>query len=118
MNHKLNAGVCALCLLLFTFPLQGFAQSASDRDQGSVALRQKLQEKLKEFHAAGKFPGATAGFALADGTSFGLAVGLSSLETKTAMTPDDLMLQGSVGKTAATTLSNCCAPKKAGRSST
>jgi D-alanyl-D-alanine carboxypeptidase len=37
--------------------------------------------------------------ALADGTLMGLAVGLSNLESKTPMTPGDLMLQGSVGKT-------------------
>lgn len=100
MNHKLNARVCVLCLLLFSSSVYCFAQSASKADQGSdAALRQKLQEKLNEFHAAGKFPGATVGFALADGTSFGLAAGLSSRESKTAMTPAMLMLQGSVGKT-------------------
>ena len=51
------------------------------------------------FHAAGKFPGATAGFALADGASFGLAVGLSDTAGKKNMSPNDLLLQGSVGKT-------------------
>ncbi|HEY8458834.1 MAG TPA: serine hydrolase domain-containing protein [Blastocatellia bacterium] len=62
-------------------------------------LKERLRRKLNEFHAAEKFPGATAGFALADGTSFGLAVGLSNVEAGTPMKPTDLMLQGSVGKT-------------------
>ena len=62
-------------------------------------LRQQLQKKLNAFHSAGTFPGATVGIALADGTSFGLAVGLSDVTAKRAMTPNDLMLQGSVGKT-------------------
>lgn len=90
---------CTLCLILFTSSLQCFSQPALKSGQASDPLRQKLQEKLNELHAAGKFPGATAGFALADGTSFGLAVGLSDTDTKTPMTSRDLLLQGSVGKT-------------------
>jgi D-alanyl-D-alanine carboxypeptidase len=99
MNHKLKAGIWILCLLLITPSLPCFAQSTLTSDKDQDTLGQKLQSKLNEFHAAGKFPGATAGFAFADGTSLGLAVGLSNLESKTPMTPLDLMLQGSVGKT-------------------
>lgn len=65
----------------------------------SRPLRQQLQEKLNAWHAAAKFPGATVGFVLPDGKSFGLAVGFSDLSARRAMTTDDLMLQGSVGKT-------------------
>jgi D-alanyl-D-alanine carboxypeptidase len=75
------------------------AQPSSLTTAGTAPLRQKLQEKLDALHAAGQFPGATAGFALADGTSFGLATGVSDKAAKTPMTPGDLMLQGSVGKT-------------------
>jgi D-alanyl-D-alanine carboxypeptidase len=67
--------------------------------KGDASLRQLLQEKFDALHAAGSFPGATAGFALADGTSFGLATGWSDRTTKIRMSPHDLMLQGSVGKT-------------------
>jgi D-alanyl-D-alanine carboxypeptidase len=66
---------------------------------GVVTLPERLQEKLNAWHAAGKFPGATVGVALADGKSFGLAVGYSNLSARRAMTADDLLLQGSVGKT-------------------
>jgi D-alanyl-D-alanine carboxypeptidase len=58
-----------------------------------------LQDKLDQIHAAGRFPGITAGFALPDGTSFALAAGVSDREAKTAMQPADRMLAGSVGKT-------------------
>src|SRR5215813_2606063 len=64
-----------------------------------TALRTALQLKLDEWHKAGSFPGATLGVVLSNGESFGLAVGFSNRETKTAMTPDDRMLAGSVGKT-------------------
>ncbi len=66
---------------------------------GTAVLKKELQAKLDEWHAAGKFPGATIGVALANGGSFGLAVGYSDRDAKTAMKPDDRMLAGSVGKT-------------------
>lgn len=62
-------------------------------------LRAALQLKLDEWHKAGSFPGATLGVVLANGESFGLAVGLSDRETRTTMKPTDRMLAGSVGKT-------------------
>jgi D-alanyl-D-alanine carboxypeptidase len=99
MNQKPNVSVWILCLLIFTLCFSCFAQPAAKTDKGNDALRQRLQEKLKEFHAGGKFPGATLGLALADGTFMGLAVGLSNVESNTPMSPRDLMLQGSVGKT-------------------
>lgn len=66
---------------------------------GANVLKKNLQVKLDEWHAAGKFPGATLGVVLANGESFGLAVGYSDRDAKIKMTPDDRMLAGSVGKT-------------------
>ncbi len=66
---------------------------------GVNVLRKELQLKLDEWHKSGKFPGATVGIALADGDSFGLAVGFSDRDAKTAMRTDDRMLAGSTGKT-------------------
>ena len=63
------------------------------------ALKTVLQAKLDEWHKAGKFPGATVGVVLADGESFGLAVGYSDRDARTPMKPTDRMLAGSVGKT-------------------
>ena len=62
-------------------------------------LKTALQAKLDVWHKAGSFPGATFGVVLANGESFGLAVGLSDRETKTPMKSTDRMLAGSVGKT-------------------
>ena len=66
---------------------------------GTNVLKKELQMKLDEWHKAGKFPGATLGVVLANGESFGLAVGYSDRDLKTPMKPDDRMLAGSVGKT-------------------
>ncbi|HKO99154.1 MAG TPA: serine hydrolase domain-containing protein [Pyrinomonadaceae bacterium] len=99
MQPRIRASLLGLTLLLATSSLPCFAQAGPVPTQSNQSLQQELQQKLNEFHAAGKFPGATAGFALQDGTSFGLAFGLSSIEPKVAMTPDHLLIQGSVGKT-------------------
>jgi D-alanyl-D-alanine carboxypeptidase len=66
---------------------------------GTSVLKKDLRIKLDEWHAAGKFPGATLGVVLANGESFGLAVGYSDRDAKVPMRPDDRMLAGSVGKT-------------------
>lgn len=66
---------------------------------GTKVLKRELQQKLDEWHMAGTFPGATVGVVLADGESFGLAVGFSDKDAKTPMKPDDRMLAASVGKT-------------------
>src|SRR5689334_10520535 len=68
-------------------------------DAKTTALILELQKKLDEWHSAGKFPGATLGVALANGQSFGIAVGFSDRDTKTSLKPNDRMLAGSVGKT-------------------
>ncbi len=65
----------------------------------SGALKKQLQQKLDEWHNAGKFPGATLGVVLPNGETFGLAVGFSDRDAKTPMKPSDRMLAGSVGKT-------------------
>jgi D-alanyl-D-alanine carboxypeptidase len=65
----------------------------------TASLKTQLQQKLDEWHKAGKFPGATLGVVLANGESFGLAVGYSDRDAKTPMRPGDRMLAGSTGKT-------------------
>lgn len=65
----------------------------------TTELKTALQLKLDEWHKAGAFPGATFGVALANGESFGLAVGFSDRAAKTPMKPTDRMPAGSVGKT-------------------
>src|SRR5690348_17092293 len=82
-----------VCLLLTV------AVRAQTTGANTAALKTALQNKLEEWHAAGSFPGATLGVVLANGESFGLAVGVSDRETKKPMLPNDRMLAGSVGKT-------------------
>ena len=85
-------------LLVGLTQLAAFAQKPIAAG-GTNVLKKELQAKLTEWHKDGKFPGATLGVALADGESFGLAVGYSDRDAKTLMKPDDRMLAGSVGKT-------------------
>ena len=76
------------------------AVAASFAEQPTpTSLKDRLQAKFDELHKAGSFPGGTAGFVLADGTSFGIAVGVSDRTAKTPMKPTDRLLLGSVGKT-------------------
>ena len=67
--------------------------------QSNQPLQQRLQAKFEELHKAGSFPGGTAGFVLADGIGFGIAVGVSDRTAGTPMKPTDRLLLGSVGKT-------------------
>src|SRR5688572_31778407 len=85
---------CLFVIVLLT--VNAHAQKAAP---DKAALQKALQLKLDEWHKAGSFPGATLGVVLADGESFGLAVGFSDRVSKTPMKPSDRMLAGSVGKT-------------------
>lgn len=84
-----------MTFLILTAGLAAYGK-AVDRN---AELRQRIQTNLNEWHAAGKFPGATIGVALADGSSFGLAVGVSDRTANAPMKASDRMLAGSVGKT-------------------
>jgi D-alanyl-D-alanine carboxypeptidase len=55
--------------------------------------------RLDSLASAPAIPGMTLGVAFDDGTSFGLAAGWADTTRHEAMTPEALMLQGSVGKT-------------------
>ncbi len=87
--------VCLFALLLQ--PSAIHCQTATVPN--TTALKSELQSKLDEWHKSASFPGATLGVVLANGESFGLAVGVSDRDTKRQMKPTDLMLAGSVGKT-------------------
>jgi D-alanyl-D-alanine carboxypeptidase len=83
--------------LVLAFAVSAIAQSQPAPVAGT--LKDRLQAKFDELHKAGTFPGGTAGFLLADGSSFGIAVGVSDRTTKATMKPSDRLLLGSVGKT-------------------
>jgi len=90
--------LAAIFLTIFVSTGAAFAQQPATAS-GTNVLKKELQMKLNEWHKAGKFPGATLGVVMADGESFGLAVGYSDRTTKTPMKPTDRMLAGSTGKT-------------------
>lgn len=102
-NHHTLALLAGISLFLISpqtgssFQQQSPVPLSSRERQDS--LRRLLQARLDSFHAEGDFPGATAGFRLPDGTSFGLAVGTSDRESDSEMKPDARMLAGSTGKT-------------------
>ncbi|WP_394827860.1 serine hydrolase domain-containing protein [Pendulispora albinea] len=99
MRTPLRFWLLASALLaLFLSPLACSSDNDSPPDP-NARLRQALQEKLVALHASGQYPGVTAGIVLADGTPLGIAAGVSDKSTQRPMSPDDLMMQASVGKT-------------------
>ena len=86
-------------LLIVTVVLSAAIGRQPIQSKDTRSLKTALQSKLDEWHKAGKFSGATLGVVLADGESFGLAVGYSDRDARIPMKPDDRMLAGSVGKT-------------------
>ena len=84
MRKSLNILVLSLVLSVATTSAQKAVVAT-----GTNVLKKDIQSKLNEWHAGGKFPGATLGVVLADGESFGLAVGYSDRDAKTPMKPTD-----------------------------
>jgi D-alanyl-D-alanine carboxypeptidase len=84
-----------LALALAAGMLHGQEEVARDELQ----LREALQQRLAELHAESGAPGVVAGVVLRDGTSLGLAAGMSDTVLMIPMVPSDRLLQGSVGKT-------------------
>jgi D-alanyl-D-alanine carboxypeptidase len=103
-----------ITLVLVCLLLSGAVQ-AQTAAANKTALQNALQLKLDEWHKAASFPGATLGVVLANGESFGLAVGFSDRDAKKPMLPTDRLLAGSVGKTfAAATALQLVAERKIG----
>jgi D-alanyl-D-alanine carboxypeptidase len=63
------------------------------------STRAAAQRLLDSLRAATGAPGMTLGLALADGRVLALASGMSDTAARRPMSPDDRLLQGSVGKT-------------------
>jgi CubicO group peptidase (beta-lactamase class C family) len=97
-------GFLGATLALSTFIPTFAAQQRAPAPPAAATLQQQLQAKFAELHKAGTFPGGTAGFVLADGSSFGIAVGVSDRTAGTPMKPTNRLLLGSVGKTYAVNL--------------
>jgi D-alanyl-D-alanine carboxypeptidase len=72
------------------------ALAADPRLDSTRAAAQRLLDSLRVATGA---PGMTLGIALADGRVLALASGMSDTAQRRPMSPDDRLLQGSVGKT-------------------
>ena len=72
-----------------------FAQQAAP----ATDLRTQLQAALDEWRSGANIPGASLGVVLKNGDVIGLASGLSDRGENKTMTPDDLLMTGSTGKT-------------------
>ncbi len=94
-----RAGRFTLRLALLAGLLSGTLPAAAQTTVALPALEQRLQAALDSLHAAGSFPGATVGIALADGRVLAFATGWSDTIAQVRMRPSDRMLAGSTGKT-------------------
>lgn len=64
-----------------------------------LSLGERFQAELGSLHSRYQFPGATAAYALPDGTVEEFAVGLDDVELGIPMEPHSRMLAASIGKT-------------------
>ena len=94
-----RVAIIAAAVLLLEAPALGLRFQARPAAVSPEVLKRRLQAAFDSLHAAGQFPGGTAGFVLADGTSFGIAAGFADPAAEIPMTPASRMLIGSVGKT-------------------
>ena len=62
-------------------------------------LRPALQAVVDSFHRSGSFPGVSAAISLPDGSVIAVTAGEADTVRHLPMSPEGLMLQGSVGKT-------------------
>ena len=86
----------AIALLTGLSGLITASQSASPNPQERQA---RLQAALDEWRSSVQVPGASLGVVTKDGQILGLASGLADRTAGRALTPDDLLMAGSTGKT-------------------
>jgi len=86
----------AMALLTALSGLVAASQSASPHPQERQA---RLQAALDEWRTSVQAPGASFGIVTKDGQVFGLASGLADRTAGRALSPDDLLMAGSTGKT-------------------
>lgn len=88
-----------ISLALLLLCVSTLAQAQSVNDEKLAQILQRMQARLDEARAVGKFPGATVGFVLPDGRVASVSTGVADLETKKPLKTSDRLLAGSVGKT-------------------
>ena len=86
--------IVLVCVVLSLSTLVPQAQSTAN-----TSSQARLQAALDEWRASVQAPGASLGVVTKDGQVFGLASGLADRTAGRALTPDDLLMAGSTGKT-------------------
>ncbi len=94
--RSIQAGATDGQTLLEPVRIERIRRADAELSPESVARIQEHLDSLIEYSA---MPGLTLGVSLAGGASVGFAAGVSDTARSREMTPADLMLQGSVGKT-------------------
>jgi D-alanyl-D-alanine carboxypeptidase len=87
-------------LLSFSLPVLLFAGAICHSAPANASpLKTRFQTELDALHDQYRFPGATAAYALPDGTVEVVATGLDDIEAGIPMVPQSRMLAASIGKT-------------------
>jgi len=84
--------ICGVVFILLFFFVRNVACE-------TTTLQKQFANELRALHKQYQFPGATAAFILANGTTGVAAVGLVDVENDIRMQPDSRMLAASIGKT-------------------
>jgi len=95
LKHKNKLIIILTAVFLFFIAGICFA----GQQTGPESFEKEIQAKLDSLQQEKKFPGATVGIVLEDGTEIVLASGWADIENKIPMKPLDRMFSGSAGKT-------------------
>lgn len=82
---------------VFLFSIAGICFAS--QQAGMESFKNEIQAKMDSLQNEGKFPGATLGIVLMDGTEIAMASGLADIENKIPIKPLDRIFSGSAGKT-------------------
>ena len=99
MNKNLSKQRLLRASLVAGVLLVAIGAGCDSAPQGEPGLQAQFQRELDALQENYDFPGATAAFALADGSTGVVATGLSDIESGTPMLPSSRMLAASIGKT-------------------
>lgn len=95
LTHK-NKHIIILTAV-FLFSIIGICFAG--QQAGTESFKNEIQAKLDSLQNEEKFPGATLGIVLMDGTEIAMASGWADIENKILIKPLDRIFSGSAGKT-------------------
>ena len=108
MNKLIGIACAALLAACTNQPMTGHVTSPNPEASRAKHFQSELDRIREHFN----FPGITAAYILADGTSGNASSGLADIETKTPMTNNTRMLAASIGKSFVGAMSIALASEK------